>query len=335
MKKSIYLIILLSLIQTIIYSKGIIIANDSIMLKTFRDENTQYFKNMAEHINKNYDETIIHLGKETAYKKGSLFFYKTSKENLKTLLDNLKTKKYIWFLDSYGSEEFEYIYQNYETIAKENLKFLENLNIEYDGIAIDLEWINLNSNFQNNKKMIEIVKNLKKIIGKKKLFLFSSIIEDEKENSLRGYDESELSKYATLVPMIYIKDFGYYLHENKLKLNFNENRLENLLKYFNSKNYKISYSLESGIILHRNQNLYFIKTINNIDSLYSKTKQIYIDEQKHYKIEKLIVIEDLYIQRNDSLYEKILQNEEIYFLKINPEAVENSFWIWEYFIYYD
>jgi len=337
-KKLIFIFIIFFIVNhfanNIVHSKGIIIAEDQRVLETFRSRNQNVIKNLAESVSE-YDEVILHLGNKKVFTRGHPFFYKTSIENLEYFanqLDKQDQKLYIWFLDSFGSESFLEIYEDYQEIIKTNLKTINEIDLDYDGIVIDLEWINLGSG-NNSKKYLEVLEYLSKEIGSKKLFAFMSIIDNESENINRGYNEKEILKYVdNIIAMLYIKDGGFYLKDSKLKFPISSNRIEDLRKYYNANNYRVAVSLEGGIILEREERLYFIKSTNKF-AYNDKVVKLYTDEKEYYRVTGFVPQESFYIKRNDGIKAKIIEEDRIHFLyvKDNNLLKEKDF-IWEYYL---
>jgi hypothetical protein len=338
-KKLILVIIIIFFIvnlsaNNIVHSIGIIIAEDQMILETFRSRNQKVIKNLAESVNE-YEEVILHLGNKKVFTRGHPFFYKTSIENLELFanqLDKQDQEFYIWFLDSYGSESFLEIHKDYQEIIETNLKTINEIDLDYDGIVIDLEWINLGSG-NNSEKYLEVVEYLSKEIGNKKLFVFTSIIDNVSENISRGYKEKEILQYVdNIIAMLYIKDGGFYLKDGKLKLSISSNRIEDLRKYFNDNNYRIAVSLEGGIILEREERLYFIKSTNKF--IYNdKVVKFYTDEQEYYKVKGFIPQESFYIKRNDGIEAEITEEDRIHFLSVKDNnLLKEKDFIWEYYL---
>ena len=143
-------------------SQGIILANNQKIIDIFRSKDKDKVDLLLQELEE-YDEIIIHLGSKKVFERGSAFFYKTSQKNLKYFanqLDKNNKKLYLWFLDSFGGDSFLNIYSQYQDIIDSNLYYLNKLSLEYEGIVVDLEWINLNTG-DNSKKYLEILKYLK------------------------------------------------------------------------------------------------------------------------------------------------------------------------------
>ncbi|MGM0411636.1 MAG: hypothetical protein ACQEQF_12855, partial [Bacillota bacterium] len=134
------------------------------------------------------------------------------------------------------------------------------------------------------------------------------------------------------IVMLYLRDGEYYLENNQLKLILKKERVEDLRNYYEEKNYEIAVSLQGGIILERNSNLYFIKSSTEYP-FEEKTKKEYEVNKHYYSTTGYKAIEDFTITRNDGLKEEIKGGENLHFLKINKENIlKEDDYIWEYFL---
>ncbi|MGM0641399.1 MAG: hypothetical protein ACQESN_08260 [Thermotogota bacterium] len=320
-----------------LFSKGIIIGDDIFILKTFRDSGREEILKIVDNINKDFDEVIIHLGRADVSERGNFFFYKTSKENLKlfsNLLEDRGIKLYLWFFDSFGSESFLELYNNRFNLITSNKKFIDSLNINYEGIVVDFEWINLEDG-ENTEKYMTFLKEIKNVFSDKKVLAFTNTIDSEYENSSRGYDLKKMAEIIDgMIPMLYVVDFGIYYRDETIYMNFSDARIENLLNFY--KNYEKIYpafSVTSGLLLVRNGNVFYIKDINhkNIpDGLKLKEKT----EYKYHNIYELEILEDLEIIRNDGVLEKISREEKLFLLEVKDTVLEISDYFWNYTHYY-
>lgn len=317
------------------YNNYIVMANDSEMLKLFRDDNIRVVE-IANDISKNYDGVIIHLGNQNIFDRGGLFYYETSQKNLFEFINIIKNqnkKIYFWFFDSFGSEAFLNLYYKHLEIL-DNLKpKLDKYN--FDGIVLDLEWINYNLDnieIQNNQKLNEIIMNVNKIFDKK-VYNFTSLIEIDEENVKRGYDTLNYDNYF---PMLYIKDGGFYQGKSGEPVpHINDNRIENLREFYKNNFYKTVVSLESGIILKNNNNFYFIRNFNKFDKDTEEIMKNLIKTRefnnKYYSIYEMKVDKDFLLKKNDDLNESLKKDQIIYFFKVNPQILSENDIIWEYF----
>jgi len=338
MKIKILLLIIILLFTTniTIFAEGIIIANNYEIINIFREHNKLKVDKLIEEID-SYDKVILHLGAKYVFEKGSAFYYRTSQENLKYFCDRLYNENievYLWFLDSFGYDGFIDIYNNYKEIIDNNYSHINQLDLKYEGIVIDLEWINLStdSDIDNSNKYLQIIEYLDKKFKNKKLYAFASIIDNKAENIKRGYPESLLLKHLdNIIPMLYIKDGGFYLKNNELNFLLNETRIENLKLYYKENNYIPAVSIEDGIILEKNNNLYFIKTINTF-SYKNKMKLIYKKEKYYYEIKGYKATENFSIRRNDGFIEEIKKDDIVHFFQLNNQnLIQDNNYVWEFF----
>ncbi len=315
-------------------TQGIIIADNDKIIDIFKNHQSEATMNLVNNLNE-YDRIILHLGAKYVFKRGSAFFYRTSKENLQLFCNQLKTqnkKVYLWFLDSFSGNGFAHIYKEYKEIIDDNYNQIEKLNLNYDGIVIDLEWINLHSK-DNSDEYLEILAYLRDKFKNKEIYSFISIIDNKQENLKRGYNEEKILYYVdNIIPMLYIKDGGFYLQEDRLNLYLNTRRIEDLREYYQQNNYEVTISLQGGIILERNNSLYFIQT-NNQFKYTDHIKKDYTQKKKYYTITSYTPKESFELLRDDGLLEVITQNDRLYFLEINKNNLaRKEDYIWEYFI---
>jgi len=318
-------------------AKGIIIADDQKILEIFRDSDQNQIIELAQDI-REYDKVILHLGSQKVFSRGHPFFYRTSKENLSIFARQLKKqdqKFYLWFLDSFGSEMFLNIYNDHQQIIDSNYQYLKKLDFDYEGLVIDLEWINLGlkaGSDTNQARYLEVLEYLKNKFETKELYAFMSIVNDQQENISRGYPEKEILKYLdNLIVMLYLKDSGFYLAEGELKMTLRDNRIDSLREYYQANNYQTAVSLEGGIFLERDEILYFIKTTNNF-SYHEQSQLFYSNENKYYKTSGFILKKELILKRNDGQINRLKKGDRLHFLEINRDnlLIENDY-IWEYF----
>ena len=336
MKKYI-LIFCLIFVNVVFFSKGIIIGDDIFILKTFRDAEKEEILEIVDNIDKNFDEVIIHMGRADISERGNFFFYRTSKENLKffsNLLEDRGIKLYLWFFDSFGSEGFLDLYNNRFNLITSNKKFIDSLNINYEGIVVDFEWINLGEG-NNTEKYMVFLEDIKKVFSEKKVLAFTNTIDSEYENTSRGYDLEKMAGIIDgMIPMLYVVDFGLYYRDEKIHMNFSDARIENLLNFY--ENYEKIYpafSVTSGLLLVRNENVFYIKYINHAnisDELKLKEKT----EYKYHNIYELEILKNIEIRRNDGVLEKISTNEKLFLLEVKETVFEISDYFWNYTHFY-
>ena len=174
-------LVLFFLLSTSAFSRGIIIGFDSSVVSIFKHKNAEEIKLLAEDVSTKYDKVIIHLGRKYPFTK-SYFSDSTSRTNLKNfceLLSLRNIKVYMWILDSYGSENFDKLYIEHENIIDDATERLNDYKISYNGIVVDMEWINYPEG-KNNDNYINILKYLRKKLGNKELLAFTPIIESNR-----------------------------------------------------------------------------------------------------------------------------------------------------------
>lgn len=339
MKSKLIIIFLTLLIFVLIWlptveAGGIIIADDQQILEIFRDSTAEEIRNFAREL-KVYEQVILHLGARKVFERGHPFFYRTSKDNLVIFAEQLQRQKqkfYLWFLDSFGSEMFLDIYHQHQQIIDSNYQQLQNLDLAYSGIVIDLEWINLEAEADNQAKYLEILRYLKNKFHSKELYAFMSLVNEKRENLRRGYSEAEILNYLdNLIVMLYLKDSGYYLADEQLNLTLRERRVDELKEYYQAHNYQIAVSLTGGIFLEKAKKIYFIKTTTEFPDE-PKSELFYQKENKYSQIAGYILKEELKLRRDDGQLVQLQKGDRLHFLKVKPEelAAENDF-IWEYF----
>lgn len=335
------LILLLMLFNLDMYGKDnyIIIADDLTMLRLFRDDKNEII-NIAKDIAKKYDGVVLHLGNTVIFNKGGQFYYDTSKSNLSEFIEIIKSqnkKVYFWFFDTFGSKDFLKLYSDHEEIIKNLKPKLEEYN--FDGIILDLEWINYNvegKEIRNNSKLEEIINNVETVFHKK-VYNFASLIDNHEENSKRGYDKNN---YHKLFPMLYIKDGGFYEGSFGEPIPYlNDNRIETLKMNYKDSFEKTVVSLESGIIVKKNNNYYFIRNFNRLNKdlmeISEHLKEIREFKNKYYSIYEMKVVKDYRLKKNDESYESLEENQIVYIFKTNRELLSDGDIIWEYFKFVD
>jgi hypothetical protein len=159
-----------------------------------------------------------------------------------------------------------------------------------------------------------------------------SIVNDQKENIRRGYPEIEILDYLdNLIVMLYLKDSGYYLADNQLKLILRDRRIDDLKEYYQAHNYQIAVSLTGGIFLEKAKELYFIKTTNHF-SYELESDLFYQTDNKYSQISGYLLKEKIKLKRDDGQLIELQKGDRLHFLKIKQEKlVEENDIIWEYF----
>lgn len=318
------------------FSKGIIIADDVKVVNLFNDSDSLNIARFANHIANQYDRVILHLGRDYSFERGGMFFSNRSKQNLrifsKVLMDR-KCMLFLWFLDSYGAQQFEKIYTYYKNVIDYQKEKLEEFNILFQGVILDLEWINL-PDADNNAKLYEILYYLKLVFDKKITGLFAPLIDNLEESKLRGYELDSIKKLVDLpIAMLYPKDAGLYVDSKNIRPCLPDIRFKALKRFFKTYHIPVAVSLESGLFLLRNEKFYFIKTTCTIpENITSSLNLIYEFKQTVLTIRVYQPKVNISITRNDGVIETVLPAERLVFLYIPPSIVQPEDYIWEYFL---
>ena len=249
-----------------------------------------------------------------------------------TYLQAHHVKIYYWFFDSYGGEHFDEIYKEYKEMIDENINRINELFPTYDGIFVDMEWINRKGG-NNNNHFNQIIKYLRNKIDKKELYFFASLIDNESSNKKRGYDLKELKSFdANPVTMLYINDGGYYMERKKVLPNIDDDRIKQLSKYYKKKDYQVAVSLSNSWVIKKGRDMISVtlsdEDAKQIDNNFTLQKQIDYKyfSVKYYKANKPMMV-------CFSGDEKCSLNKEqlIYYCEVNKEMVKDYKYIWEYF----
>ncbi|HWS01571.1 MAG TPA: hypothetical protein VN249_13200, partial [Prolixibacteraceae bacterium] len=222
---------------------GIVIADEKKQTDFFNAGSSEVIK-LAEDLSSKYDRVILHLGRSYVFRTGNIYTSEMSRNNLKLFAEVLRSNGVqftLWFLDSFGKEAFEKLYARHKEICDENLMMLDSLKIPYDGIAVDLEWVN-SENGNNNSKLEETISYLRNRLEKdKKLYFFASLHDTEEENLSRGYNRELLSgNIATPIAMLYPLSSGIYLEDKKLVPNMTDKRINSLKDFYKNANWEVT-----------------------------------------------------------------------------------------------
>lgn len=330
------LILFLLAISSTCHPTGIIIADDIKQTQLFSTASSDSIQRFANAICTKYDKVILHLGRKYVFRSGNIFSSEIAKQNLNLFCASCFQKKipiYLWFFDCYGGENFNELYLEHKTIIEENIKILQIVGVKYDGIAIDMEWIN-KENFDHAKKFEEVIKTLRRNIDDKKLFYFTSLIDNEKSNIDRGYDIKKLRKYnAQPITMLYLKDGGFVLKNKKLHPELNDSRVKSLQKFYKRNDCCIAFSLEKCVVLAD-------YTTENIKELPIKLSKLvpYITLKKivkntNYQISEYTVNIDFRLEEYDNNSTEITKNNRVFYFEPNDKRLAGRYdFVWEYFI---
>ena len=313
---------------------GIIIADEKQQTIIFNsDANT--VSSFADSISNSYSKVIIHLGRSFVFRRGNIYTSKKSQQNLVLFCDILKrnnVKLYLWQLDSYGGSSFLKIYSQYKEIISENMDIIDSLNIQYDGIVVDLEWIN-NDEYDNSERFLELMKFFRERIGNKDLKYFASLIDNHEVNRKRGYSVSKLPEIQAFpIVMLYPSDGGFYFHRRKLKLHLDDARIKELKLFhkFNGWNVAVSFTADYYINYH-GKAIKIDKKMLEKDSVLLNYFIVKSREYKNYKIHT-------YKSKNKTLlYDlkgnkfEFAENSVLYKFEMKKTILENNYYIYEYF----
>ncbi len=315
--------------------KGIIIGFDTSIVTVFRHSDSTEIKRIANNIAEKYDKVIIHLGRKYPFTK-SYFADEICRRNLKmfcSIIHSHDVKIYMWMLDSYGSKNFIKLYNDYRNIVDDATGYLSELNICYDGIVTDMEWIN-HPDGKNNKLFIEIHKYIREKIGSRELLAFTPIIDNKNVNSRRGYDIKEIKEYAdNVIAMLYVVNSDLCKCENnRIEPCLNDERINDLRRYFKRKNYQTAISLNQGIVVMDNKGSYvFSKPVKNEkDNIFNKLKLREKDVYRNYEVRLYKPVTDFEYTDENGLKESISPREDLYYIKLKKKILQKNDFIWEY-----
>lgn len=315
------------------YPKGIIIADEQKQTELFGNKDSNVIIRFADTVALQYDKVIMHLGREFVFRKGNIFSKEINRKNLSVFCRILKKKEItviLWFFDSYGSENFINLFNNHKEIINENIEGIIKNNIYYDGIAVDLEWINLYNN-NNNDRFIELMKYLKTKVQDKKIYYFTSLIDSPDENINRGYDLNKINKIPAIpITMLYINNGGFVKHKKSIVPNINDNRIKELKKYYNKNNWNIAYSLGSGFINKTNNKYEFIGMLNQ-DTVKKFTILKKTHKAKYYIIYDFVITEPFSILPENGIKISFNKNEMLYLFRHTNKLPDRNCFLWEYF----
>lgn len=340
------ILMLYFMISFVVFAKDnyVILADSWYQKIEFRD-NDDLIDEIADDIIENYMGIVIHLGNEIIFDKGGEYYYTSSKNNLKRFSDKLtlnNKKVYFWFFDSFGSTAFINFYKDYKLKIDKIKRQLEKQNLFYDGIIIDLEWINYSEeyNVDNSQKYLEILEYLREVFAEKEIMFFASLADSEVENNRRGYNLEEIRKLQIkALSMLYIKDGGFREVNGYPSSIISDSRIRDLREYFNDNQIDVAIALEKGIIVKRNFRYYFIRNFRrrdeDIELIFSNLAYIETLNKEYHKIDIYEVKQDFKLRKNDRSYENIEKGEKLYIFSVNKNILEAGDFIWEYYKIYE
>lgn len=325
------------LIPPAVSAESVIIARDRELLTLFRDSDPEEIEAFARDIGLRYDGAVLHLGRGYVFRRGGPFFYRTSRKNLQIFCSSMKASGknvYLWFLDSFGSEDFHRIYEDHERIIDENLRTVRELELAYDGIVVDLEWINLPSG-DNAGSYLSVLRYLRHSLGEKKLLVFASLIDNPGENLRRGYDEEKILQIAdNVIPMLYPVDGGFKMTADRPVPLLNDARIASLRRYYWKSGYKAAVSLEGAIILERGGTLEIVRTAGDPEAEFSLRKT---DSHAglYFQIDSFRARDPFELTRNDGTRVLVRENENLHHFRVLETILCPGDYLWEYFLIRD
>lgn len=327
------LIILFFILANYCFSKGIIIADEQKQTELFGNKDSTVIINFAGSVALQYDKVILHLGREFVFRKGNIFSSETNKKNLSLFCRNLKGKKVsviLWFFDSYGAENFIQLYKNHKEIINENIDELKKNNVYYDGIAVDLEWINL-YNYENNERFVELLQYLKSKATDKKIYFFTSLIDSPEENINRGYDLKKINRIPAFpITMLYITNGGFVEYKKTIIPNLNDSRVKELVKYYKKNHWDIAFSQEKGFVQKISNKYEFIGMLNQ-DTMNYNLKLKNIHKSKYYTISDFVITEPFSILQENGKKKTFSKNETLHLFQQSMKLPDDNCFLWEYF----
>ena len=315
--------------------QGIVIANEQIQTELFNADSASV-KAFSDTISSKYNRVILHLGRSYVFRRGNIFTSDKSLNNLKYFADQLQVRHIpltLWFFDSFGEEAFEKIYAEYKEMVDENLRGLESIKLPYAGIVVDLEWINL-KNGRNNDRLEETLGYLREQMpNSKKLSFFASLVESDKENSLRGYHVDRLVRRNTYpIAMLYPVDAGFHLDGKTVQPWLDDKRINQLKQYYKKESWEVAVALGDKWICQQHFDL------TEIEPLSAKpiftTAQLALEKtskQDYWKQESYRVSSPLSVDFDKGGKRFLHPGDKIYHFSVDPAILESDSYLWEYY----
>jgi hypothetical protein len=233
-------------------------------------------------------------------------------------------------LDSHGSEKFREVYDIHKELIRVNLDSLRTLNIPFDGIAVDLEWINLPRG-NNNREFEGLMKQWRESLEKeKKLYYFATLTNDDKENKKRGYNTDKLSRYAdSPLTMLYVVESGFSLKKRQLSPNMSENRANTLLQFYKKNSLEICYSMHRAwFAVYKRKVVELQLTDAEKQGLIFKKMD---DRNPFIKCSTFFFADKTEIRTKEKKSIKVNKKNEIFFVEARKPEIASNYFIWEYF----
>ncbi len=331
-----YLCIFFCFILTLpLRATGIILA-DEARQKALFNQSADSVLAFADSLSVRYNRVIIHLGQRFVFERGNIFSSPQSKRNLQLFCNRIRQNKgevILWFLDSFGSEKFKEVHKIHKELIQSNMDSIRALEIPYNGIAVDLEWINLPRG-NNNSAFAELIKTLRETIGNdKKLCYFATLTNNDNENIKRGYHTELLTQYAaTPLAMLYVVENGFTVKKGRLTPVMSENRAKTLLNHYQKQKWEICYSMHrTWYVSHRRKAEEVSLTDMDRNRLvFRKNEEIdqFLSASYHSFPEKTEVK-----SKKDKTV-KIKHKDHIIRVEAKKPDIKSDYFIWEYFDFY-
>ncbi|MCE1198297.1 MAG: hypothetical protein LWW85_04955 [Marinilabiliales bacterium] len=315
--------------------KGIVIASESDQLELFNADSLKVLA-FADSITADFNRVILHLGQGYAFRTGGIHATEKSRTNLRLFADRLREKKIpltLWFLDSFGKEAFEEIYQNYKPISDENVRVLDSLQIPYDGIAVDLEWFNLN-NGKNHARFEEILSYLHdRLKGEKRLYFFAPLQESRQENERRGFHISKLLRSANApLAMFYPAESGFHVNRNEVLPNFGKERIEHLKQHFRKQKWEVILGLGEKWLCQFHHDLTEVESLKSPPILQpDKLKLETSRTDEYWQTETYAVVSPQLVNFEDGTSRMAKPGDRLLHFTIRATVAEADYYCYEYF----
>ncbi|UTW63863.1 hypothetical protein KFE98_06920 [bacterium SCSIO 12741] len=313
--------------------QGIILGNDSLVQVTFQNNTQEQVVDMAEAISQKYNRVVLHLGRKYPFGRGGFFQSSQSQENLKAFcmaLNRREVEVHLWYMDSYGKDGFKALYEDHEGITNNLVEELMRLEVPYQGLVLDMEWIN-RSGGNNNKKYLEILAYVKKKAKGKQVHAFASIIDVPDHNKKRGYDEAKISKVIDGIwPMLYPADGGFHKKMGNIQPWVRDIRIDSMRTYFDSRSYQVVISAEPVLLKKRLFGVTHLASPTQSASLFSHLKKKRVKKYKYYTITKYKAVSDFSVANRKGEKKQVKSKQKLFYFQIKPELVQANDLIWEY-----
>ena len=334
------------------FSKGIIISNQADQTELFQKGDSVVLQ-FAKQIADTYTEAVIYLGNDLISSPGNIYSSPACQHGLFVFCRELQYRGVVVILgmfNSVGGDAFDELYNKHRDLIIQNFKKINALKIGYDGIAVDIQWINKTGKGKmelteqkkevHSKEFKEILtlirKNLnakkKTYLGPPQLYYFCSLVESEKENSNRGYNIKELKKIGAQ-PFLVLNpaESGFVIEKDKLNPSLSETQFLQLKSFYNKMGWKTVVSLAPAYIIRSNSEVKTIST-QTFQKIINESGFTNLGEErsKAYSI-SMVQLQDSIVQYQDSIKKERNYWAFIYKFKMNSRMINQEDFVWEYF----